>query len=203
MAITMQCNATDAGAKPMTVHGNQIYVRTTHQGLVLKTYERNGYDDSDFIAAVWNPETNSIDHICYATTRGWSYGNYADADAAPEIVAAARQYLNKKEAAAREMWNALNGQIPNIGSTVRVDVSKGKNVRFNGRHGRIFWIGAGYKPGSQRAGVEIDGERVFFEDRNLWAILPTGERAGHRWDEALVAISIRRRVDSTGMYFAL
>lgn len=197
MPIITQCNPTDEGATPATVHGNQIYTRATHHGLVLGTYERNGYDDSDFYAAAWNPETQKIDYICYATTRGWTYGNGAIVDATPEIFAAARQYLENQRKALCAAWDALAAQIPAKGSTVRVRVSRGKNARFNNCNGRVFWTGAGYAPGSERAGVEINGEKVFFDDRNIWAILPNGEPAEYRWDEARAKYHARRRCSAT------
>ena len=193
MPIIMQCNPTDAGATPATVHGHQIYTVATHHGLVLGTYERNGYDDSDFFAAAWNPAKQSIDYICYATTRGWSYGNGAIVDDTPEVFAAARQYIDNARNTARAEWDALAAQIPAKGSTVRIRVSKGKNARFNNCNGRVFWLGAGYARGSERAGVEINGEKVFFDDRNIWAILPNGEPAENRWDEARAQWHAKRR----------
>ena len=184
MPIIMQCSPTDAGATPATVHGHQIYTQTTHHNLVLGTYERNGYDDSDFFAATWNPEKQRVDYICYATTRGWTYGNGAIVDATPEVFAAARQYIDNARNTARAKWDALAAQIPAKGSTVRIRVSKGKNARFNNCNGRVFWLGAGYARGTERVGVDINGEKVFLDDRNVWAILANGEPAELRWDEA-------------------
>lgn len=54
---------------------------TTYEGAVLDVYERNGYDDSDFYAIVWDAEKGQIEHVMYATTRGWTYCNGASIDA--------------------------------------------------------------------------------------------------------------------------
>ena len=37
----------------------------SYEGAVLATYERNGYNDSDFIAVVWTGD--SIKHVEYGT----------------------------------------------------------------------------------------------------------------------------------------
>lgn len=60
-------------------------------GLVLDIYEHNGYDDSDFYALVWNEKEQKIDHVEYATTRGWSYPCNAWIDATPEVIEKARE----------------------------------------------------------------------------------------------------------------
>lgn len=61
---------------------------TSHHGLCIKSYERNGYDDSDFFMIVWNEEAGKPETIEFASTRGWSYPCYgSDADATPEIMA--------------------------------------------------------------------------------------------------------------------
>lgn len=61
-----------------------------HHGCVLATYERNGYDDSDFYAVVWTG--TYVQHIEYASTRGWSYCNHADVDATSEVIEAANEW---------------------------------------------------------------------------------------------------------------
>ena len=45
-----------------------IKMKESYKGCVLSTYERNMYDDSDFLAVVWNG--TSLEHVEYATTRG-------------------------------------------------------------------------------------------------------------------------------------
>jgi len=57
-----------------------------HEGLVLSTYEKNGYHDSDFYAVVWNPVKKTAESVMYATTSYGSYGNHAIIDASPDLV---------------------------------------------------------------------------------------------------------------------
>jgi hypothetical protein len=198
MPITMQCNPTEPGAvlaRAATSKEPAVYVKHTHHGLVLKTYERNGYDDSDWYAIVWNPAKECLDHICYATTRGWSYCNGAEIDATPEILAAARSWQKAQDERREAELSTLRAQIPEKGSPVRVRVSRGKNARFNNTTGRIFWIGSGYAAGTIRAGIEINGEKVFLDARNIWAE-NNGEPAPMRWDEALTRFKDTARVFS-------
>ena len=68
---------------------NHVTISYTHVGLCLFDYERNGYDDSDFYMAVWNPEKGEREDILFASTRGWSYPSYGSKpDATPEVKAA-------------------------------------------------------------------------------------------------------------------
>jgi hypothetical protein len=67
-----------------------VVVEETYAGAVLDTYERNGYDDSDFYAIVWDDPTQSIKTVEYATTRGWTYANSAKVDATAEVTAKAK-----------------------------------------------------------------------------------------------------------------
>ena len=53
----------------------------TYRGRVITEFEKNGYDDSDFIATVWNDNLNKPIDVMYATTRGWTYLNNAEIDA--------------------------------------------------------------------------------------------------------------------------
>jgi hypothetical protein len=75
-----------------------LWTYETHIGLCLKDYERNGYDDSDFHMVVWNPETQSPEDICFASTRGWSYPSYNSyVDATPEVRAAHEAWIKRRQ----------------------------------------------------------------------------------------------------------
>ncbi|MFK4136561.1 hypothetical protein ACI2KR_30475 [Pseudomonas luteola] len=68
-----------------------------HEGLCLEAWERNGYDDSDFLMKVWNPETQQPETVCYATTRFWTYPAYDSApDATSEVRAAYAKWLEQE-----------------------------------------------------------------------------------------------------------
>ena len=116
MPIINLCNATDEGARGTHYQaGYERYDRDTggynkfqgpsaywtnlsHIGLCLKDFERNGYDDSDFMMIVWDPIAHEPKTICFASTRGWSYPCYASAeDATPEVRAEYKQYLEGLE----------------------------------------------------------------------------------------------------------
>lgn len=103
MSIIMQCDKNAPGATDVSAqHGypaGQVIVRTSHAGCVLDKWERNGYDDSDFFALVWNEETQATEVIEYATTRGWTYANGATIDATPEVIAKANAYKIKQATA--------------------------------------------------------------------------------------------------------
>jgi hypothetical protein len=97
-------------------------------------------DDSDFYAVVWNEDTQTIGHVEYATTRGWSYPNGAAVDATPEVKAKANAYLKVK---AKEAWDRKNqeeAQTPAKGKRVRV--VKGRKIKI-GVEGTCFWYGSG------------------------------------------------------------
>lgn len=119
-------------------HYDPLYIETTHKGCVLDMYERNGYDDSDFYAIVWDEANQKIEHVQYATTRGWTYCNGASIDATPEVIAKAEAYqrqlcLNK--------WhddNKKQADMPYKGRMVRV--TKGRKIPV-GTIGEVFWFG--------------------------------------------------------------
>lgn len=55
-------------------------------GRVLRTWERNGYDDSDFYATIWNDEKGRPEEVQYDTTR-FGGGGGATVDATDEVKA--------------------------------------------------------------------------------------------------------------------
>jgi len=97
----------------------------THTGLVLGTYERNGHDDSDFIAAVWNSDTNTIDHIEYDSTRYGGHGS-ATIDANPEIIAQAEGVLAARIAEIDIAQANKDANTPVKGRRVRSTTKRGK-----------------------------------------------------------------------------
>ena len=127
----------------------------TYLGAVLDTFERNGYDDSDFYAVVWTGE--EVRAIEWGTTRGWTYANSAQIDATDEVKAAAGAYLAARDI---ESWNAAaahDALMIEKGSIV--EVFKGRKVPV-GTTGEVIWIGADrYKRGADRIGIkDADGE---------------------------------------------
>lgn len=114
-----------------------LLMERTYEGCVLDTYERNGYDDSDFYAIVWDGER--IRSIEYGTTRGWTYPNHAKVDATPEVIAAAR--ASAVEPVFEAMWEAAVAASQRVenGRLVRLKRNrKGKTPLTKGQTG---WVG--------------------------------------------------------------
>jgi hypothetical protein len=165
MSITMMVGKEKAGlpgVKEISYPGckEPLYMETTHVGLVLRTGEVNGYDDSDFYAVVWNPVRKCPERIEYATTRAWTYPNHAEADATPEVRAAYEEWcrIEKEKAAAAKA--ELDAKTPAKGKLVKVVA--GRKVAI-GTVGRIFWVGKPekYSPSrwaktSTKIGIALD-----------------------------------------------
>lgn len=100
MSIFMMCKQDDEGAVEVTASYRtastdpnwRCFVRESHVGVVISLRERNGYDDSDFLATVWNETEQKVEELEYASTRGWSYPNHAAIDATPEVLEKVVQY---------------------------------------------------------------------------------------------------------------
>jgi hypothetical protein len=149
-----------------------LYMARTHVGLVLELGERNGYDDSDFYAVVWDPAKGAIDSIEYASTRGWSYPNSAAVDATPEVVAAYTAWRDARDAAARAAYEAQQAEEAKVRAAKAAKLEeqrqtaealRGKAVRVRratakisrGTTGVLFYVGP------NRFG---EGFRVGFKD---------------------------------------
>lgn len=153
----------------------------THTGLVLGTYEHNGYDDSDFIAAVWNPDTRTIDHIEYDSTRYGGHGS-ATRDASPETIAQAEAVLAARLAEIDLTQARKDATTPVKGRRVRSTTKRGKNV---GVEGIVMWRGEkrsqyGTWSYGYRVGIKVDGEtRLRYLDETAVEVLdpPTVDEA--------------------------
>lgn len=156
--------------------------RVTYDGLVLETRERNGHDDSDFYAIVYDPEKKDLVEVEYASTRYPSYGSSARADADERVKNLARGVLY------RDAFDALRLEDAARVAALRAEVRVGDEVRVargrkvpKGTEGRVFWAGEvdatfapvyrnGYnRPKSKlRLGLELKGgERVFVDAKNV------------------------------------
>jgi len=141
--------------------------RIEYEGCVLQTYERNGYDDSDFMAIVYDAATDSIREVCYATTRGWTYANGAVVDALPNIVDRAQHIVYEAKVAAVRAAYYAEARKPAIGKAVKVTATKtGKDRKIKGEvvpagtTGVVFWIGPDrYDYYATRIGIQLDEGR--------------------------------------------
>jgi len=77
-------------------------------GCVLSLREKNGYDDSDFFARVWDEEKQNVHEVMYATTRGWTYKNGATIDATDDVKAKAEAWEERvyHRQQVRQQWIA-------------------------------------------------------------------------------------------------
>lgn len=155
-------------------------------GLVLAAYEQNGYDDSDFYALVWNEEKQEIEHVRYATTRGWSYPCNAWIDATPEVIEKARE--SRRPAIKSMFYSNAEKKAKEIQKGKTVKVVRGRKVP-KGTEGEVFWYGStafGYSVGIMYdvlndEGIAIGRERVFTSAKNVevvgWELLmPSAEQ---------------------------
>ena len=124
-----------------------LYIEETRVGLVLSIGERNGYDDSDFYATVWNPVKGCPECVEYASTRGWSNPNSATPDATPEVRADYEAWSKAQAEEARKRQAEIEAKTPSIGKLVKV--VRGRKVAV-GTIGRIFWMGEDTKYSSSR-----------------------------------------------------
>lgn len=102
---------------------------------VVALRERNGYDDSDFFATVWNGHT--FKEICYATTRFATDHMYASIDATPEIKAKYEMYCKEREALAAYQGSLLPTRGKKV-TIVRGRKHKGKVGEITGVYPNQF-----------------------------------------------------------------
>jgi hypothetical protein len=138
-ALKADCVTEGSYGERCRVNTEPLYMQTTHKGLVLSLGERNGYDDSDFYAVIWNPEKGCTERVQYATTRGWTYPNSATVDATPEVLASYEAWCTKVREDSRKAKEATEAAEPKKGRMVKV--VKGRKVP-KGTVGTVIWYGA-------------------------------------------------------------
>lgn len=147
----------------------ESYVKESYVGATLGEYERNGRDDSDFYAIVWDEEKQKVRSFEYNSTRYAGGGNCV-VDATPEVLAKAKAYY--KPLVAENIRKASEIEAKKIHKGDRVRVVKGRKVKI-GTEGTLFWVGdtRSFTRGgtvSTRVGIKTDdGETFFLESTNL------------------------------------
>lgn len=147
MSIFTMCDAKTPGAVKSEYWskntGRDLFLVESYKGCVVNTWERNGYNDSDFIATVWDEASSTLKSVEYASTRGWSYPNHAEVDATPEVKAkvaaleAEQARLDEEKRALREARTPTNGKRV----VVVKAVTRGKNQVAVGAEGEVFYFG--------------------------------------------------------------
>ena len=144
-------------------------------GLVVDMGENNYYDDSDFYAMVYCPQTNTFDKVIYATTRGWSYNNGCTVDADDDLINACRfriektHAINHTKAYIRKILTICS--TPTKGATVTV--TKGRKSR--GVVGEVFWTGYSAK-GFSKLGIRDANDEVHW----VWSNNVTVDIRNHK-----------------------
>lgn len=144
-------------------HGRCADRIVTDAGMVIGTYEKNSYHDSDFMAIVWDPINGEIVTKEYATTRGWTYHNGAVADATEDVLTDALSWLRRKAYASLRSRALLE---ISEGTRVRSKTTRGKNKGKEGVVKRLRKSDYGYD--NLRAWVEEDnGDRFWIDAHRL------------------------------------
>lgn len=147
---------------------------TLYTGRVIRTGERNGYDDSDFYAVVMDDNGDFVEVVTGSTR--WYGHDKVVIDATPEVREAYRAHLAAKQAAADEA--AALREAARLERGVRVRVVKGRKVP-KGTEGTVVWIGVdqyGSRYGTTKYRIGIrpdgDGEAVFTAGSNVVVLHP-------------------------------
>ncbi|MFD7835663.1 hypothetical protein [Streptomyces sp. NPDC059761] len=131
------------------------------EGAVLRLRERNGYDDSDWYALVWDEEQQKTREVFYATTRGWTYHNGASIDATHDVIEKAVAHT---AATLLANWEREHGEKISKGMTASVTV-KGETltgmIRWEGESKpRTAWA-ARYGTPTKRYGLQVEGRTKY------------------------------------------
>lgn len=108
-------------------------IDTSYEGCVLDMTERNGYDDSDFYAVVWDEAEGCVKSIMYATTRGPTYSNGANIDATDEVKAKAAAWYRAQLIEREERKIRAELAAAHVGALVRVVRGRKVPKGFEGR----------------------------------------------------------------------
>lgn len=127
-------------------------------GKVIREYERNGYDDSDFYAVVWDEEKQEPRHVMFATTRAWTYACGCIIDATPDVIEKYNDWCKRHDAAWAAYHKMEAKYIPTKGKTIRSTTRRGK---AKGKQGLVTWVGGSLYGGMSARFVTDSGEAVF------------------------------------------
>lgn len=157
---------TNEGEQTRFYHLERRYV-----GLVVSEREENGYNDSDWYATVYDPDTDTFFEVQTGTTRhAWIGG--CSIDASDEI----KQKWNdlvQKQAREREAAYYLAKRMK-VGEGKTVEFVKGRKIPI-GTKGVVTWVGIDkYDPRKEklRVGVKLEnGDSVYTAETNLKVLI--------------------------------
>ena len=138
----------------------------SYEGKVVNWFERNGHEDSDWYAEVWDDEEGNLKQILFMTTRCCSSG-HAELDATDDVLRKVYRVKKAIAKAAFRRYNLEQAKAFRKGDTARI--LKGRKVK-KGLEVHVFWAGTVYnrysRQDEERIGVEVDGEKVFISAEN-------------------------------------
>lgn len=143
-------------------------------GAVLDKFERNGYDDSDFYALVWDDAyawgdgLGCVRAVWYASTSSWTYHNGVSVDATEEVKARAVAWLRPLWLKVRIERAHVEANRPRVGLTVRSLTTRGKNV---GVTGVVKWRGDSSYGDGERVGIYVGETKLRYVDAHRVAVL--------------------------------
>lgn len=139
-----------------------------YEGKVLTTRERNGYDDSDWYAVVWDEQQQRLKTYEYATTRFGGSGS-AGVDATDEVKAKAAAWLHDW---VLDLWLEANAtQTREVKVEREVEVVSGRKAP-QGTRGIVQWVGKG-NYGRDRARIhEENGTEHWLDACHLRVVHP-------------------------------
>lgn len=182
MAISMCSEACAQRQQPYVACTGPV---VSFEGCVLGEFERNGYDDSDFYAVVWDAAARTLRNITYASTRGPTTHNQCTVDITPENLAAVKDWAYGIVIKRGLDRAAIASMTVEWGRTVTV--VRGRKVP-KGTNGEVFWMGAG----PARVGLRLaDDSRVFIARDNVEVANPEQ----YRTPDAQVIEQAQRFVD--------
>lgn len=166
----------------------------SYAGAVLDVRERNGYDDSDFYAVVWDGE--KLLEVEYGTTRAWTYPNHASIDASDEVLVQVRAWL-APILIAQVIGGALARNADPAVMDRKVKVVRGRKVE-HGTVGEVDLINRSQFNAEKRLRIRLlDGSHVWSAAANCEAADPEPV------DEAAIAQRIQDRLaDANGTELA-
>lgn len=135
-----------------------------YRGQVIREYERNGYDDSDFYAVVWDEEKQEPRHVMWGTTRAWTYACGCVVDATPEVLEKYNAWCKRRDAAWAAYHKLEAKYIPAKGKIIRSTTRRGK---AKGKQGMVTWVGSSLYGGMSARFVTDSGEAVFVSTDSL------------------------------------
>jgi hypothetical protein len=141
------------------VQNNKVIEKTV--GMVVREWEKNGYDDSDFWCTYWDIDTQSFQSMEWGTTRcaaGPGYGYGCKVDAPADLMAYYAEVCKLENAIYAQTLRAMT---PQKGDKILVTGTK----KWLGRAGEVKWVGKdqyawGARYGRSTTlvyGVKIDG----------------------------------------------